>query len=53
MKQEWMSENIYTHIYEAWLNEWKRAFFFDFRSIYMEWPSPSSPTETLSGLIQT
>ena len=25
---------------------------FCFRSIYMEWPSPSSLTETLSGLIQ-
>ena len=30
----------------------RRARLFYFLSVHMEWPSPSSPTVTLSGLIQ-
>ena len=46
----WYSQPPYSSLQR--LHCWS-LHLFCFWSIYMEWPSPSSPAETISGLIQT
>ena len=45
----WYSQppDLSYHTFHCWF-----SCFFCLRSLYMEWPSLSSPTETLSGLLQ-
>ena len=50
LHQQMMIVTVYS-LYQAF-HCWFPCLFFCLRLFYMEWPSPSSPTETLSGPLQ-